>query len=158
LAGRDILENDGTQAVHRRNVGKGMVIWTPYSIGMEYYVRQDERASLIGRMTELVGDSSIFNGRQLPTTVGACCWKSNDDSAVFVDLVNYDWDAAADSVAPAHDLCFSIRSPAAGARAAEVVTLTPDSLPPATVDVRDDWFEVRLPQLHYFASVKITLK
>lgn len=42
-------------------------------------------------------------------------------------------------------------------RVAEVVTLTPDSLPPATVDSRDGWFEVRLPQLHDFSSVKISL-
>jgi hypothetical protein len=31
-------------------------------------------------------------------------------------------------------------------------------LPPAAVDLKDDWLEVRLPQLLHFSSVKITLK
>ncbi|MHB9079469.1 MAG: hypothetical protein ACYC3X_18480 [Pirellulaceae bacterium] len=133
------------------------MIWTPESVGNEYYVRQNERASRIGRVAELVGESSILNARQLPTTVGAFCWKSDDDRAVFVDLVNYDWDAAADRVTPVNDLSFSIRCPA-GVGEAEVITLSPDSISPATVELKDDWLEVRLPQLHHFASVKITLR
>jgi hypothetical protein len=123
-------------------------------VGMQYYVRQDERASLIGRVTELVGESSILDARRLPATVGTFCWKSDDGRAVFVDLVNYDWDAEADRVTSARDLTFGIRRPE-GVRGAEAATLSPDLLPPAAVDLKDDWLEVRLP---HFSSVKITLK
>jgi hypothetical protein len=37
LAGVDILENGGSSDVRRRDVGKGTVIWTPESVGNEYY-------------------------------------------------------------------------------------------------------------------------
>jgi hypothetical protein len=157
LAGVDNLESNGSSGVHRRNVGAGLVIWTPESVGMEYYVRHDERASLLGQVTELVGESSMVDARHLPATVGLFGWKSDDGRAVFWDLVNYDWNADTDRVTSASDLCFRVRRPE-GIGGVDAVTLSPDSLPPAAVELQDDWLDIRLPQLLHFASVKITLK
>ena len=157
LVGIDFTKAAGTARVHRRSLEKGAVLWTPEPVGMDYYVHETQRHSRLPTLKELVGDSAVFDGRELPSTVGAFCWKSADKAVVFVDLVNYNLDAEADRLTPARDLSFRVPI-GAKTRKVETATLSPDSLPPATVEIRDGWAVVRLPQLLHFASVKLLLE
>jgi hypothetical protein len=155
LVGIEFAETAGPAGVHRRSLNKGAVLWTPEPAGMDYYVHESQRHNRLPAFVELVGDSAVFDGRQLPSTVGAFCWKSADGAAVLVDLVNYDLDAEADRLTPARNLTFRVPLATKSGRA-EATTLSPDGLTSATVEIKGGWAVVRVPQLLHFASVKLS--
>ena len=71
---------------------------------MEYYLRHEERPARLGKLAELTGRSEILDAPELPSTVGVFCWQAADGRTLFADLVNYDFDAAADCVTVAEGL------------------------------------------------------
>jgi len=148
-----VVSGDGAP-VHTRKVGKGTVIWTPTPMGLDYFVKDKERPSLLPRLLEMVGDSVLLDGKDLPSTVGVFLWQSSDGRTRFADLVNYNLDADADVVRPAENLRFRMRLPD-GCGGVQVTTLSPDEAAPATVAVEDGWAVVHLGKLIHYASVKV---
>jgi len=140
--------------VFEKRLGKGMIIWTPDSIDIAYYLTERQRPLLLKQMTELVGRSSFLDARDVASTVGIFCWKSAAGSTLFADLVNYNIDPELDKVTPAKDIVFKMKAPL-GATDVHVTTLTPDNTTPATAVISDGWVRVTLPELNHFAGAKM---
>jgi hypothetical protein len=86
--------------------------------------------------------------------VGLTVWKA-EGGAVFADLVNYDIDLAKDAMRPAEGLEARVRVPEEW-RTVEAMTMSPDGVEAAKVEVAKGWATVRLARLVHYASVKIT--
>lgn len=85
------------------------------------------------------------------------CWRAADGRTLFADLVNYDFDAAADRVTVAEDLTLRIRLPQSTTDH-EVTTLSPDEEAPATAKMEGGWATLHLPRLKHYASVKLVAR
>jgi len=162
LVGMDLSTNakgkpkasSGGSTAHVRNLGRGVVVWTPAPVGMQYYLDERQRPSRLPTMARMVGRSALIDGGNLSSTVGIFGWQSDDGKTVFADLVNYDLDAESDRVRPARNLRFRIRLPQ-GWQRVQAATLSPDDTPPATATTRDGWAVVDVPSLAHYASVKL---
>lgn len=124
------------------------------SIGMDYHLRHDARASLLPRLAGLLGPSTVADGSGLPATVGLSVWRARDDAALYADLHNYDIDLAADRVRPAEGLALRLWLPD-GWGAVEAVTLSPDDDAPARVNVEGGQAAIRLDRLTHYATVRL---
>lgn len=147
----------GGTEIHTVKHGAGTVVSTPASLGMDYYLKEKERPGLLGQLAELIGTSELLDARTLPSTVGAFCWKSPDSRTLFVDLVNYNIDPAADRISAAENLSFRIRV-ANGTKEVEVKPISPDDDAGAAATLEGDWATLRVPSLQHFISVKLTIK
>ncbi len=152
LVGQDMSQT-GDQ-VRTQQEGQGTVVWTPAPIGIEYYIQHEERSDRLDELVTLIGPSDVLDGAQLPSTVGVCCWQSADGRTLFADLVNYNFDPAADRVATAEGLVLRLRLPP-GTTNLHVTTLSPDEEVSATAKLDGGWAVLQLPRLKYFASVKL---
>ncbi len=156
LVGRDLtLTGEERNQVSVHPWGRGTVLWTPEAIGMEYYLKDRERSARRSTIEEMVGVSHLLDPGNLPSTVGIFCWQSPVEGALFTDLVNYDVDIKADVVKPVENLTFRIALPK-GWRRVKAETLTPDNLPPATIDIKQGWAAVSLPRLDHYAAIRFT--
>ena len=155
LVGQDMSQT-GDQ-VWTRQLDQGTVVWTPAPVDIEYYLRHEERSARLGKLTELTGPSDILDAPELPSTVGVFCWQAADGRTLFADLVNYDFDAAADRVTVADGLSLRMRLPP-GTTDIEVTTLSPDEEAAATAKLEGGWATLHLPRLKYYASIKLVAR
>lgn len=133
-------------------VGKGHVVWTPDPVGMDYYLHHTERSKRLPALMQLVGNSQVVQTEDLPATVGLSLWQNKRNQALTIDLNNYALDADTDSIHPAENLTFRIRVPDNG-KMLRITTLTPDSIPPATMALDGGWATVRLQRLEHYAAI-----
>ena len=140
--------------VYKRNVGKGMIVWTPDAVDIAYYLNIDLRPQLLGDIANLVGKSSVINADGVLSSVGIFCWMSTKGSTVFADLVNYNINVDTDYVTPAKGVTFKMRAPK-DAKSVRAITLTPDRTAPARAVIQNGWASITLPELAHFASVKL---
>ena len=147
---------DSAVAAIETAIGKGSVRWMQHNPGSDYYLHHTRRAELLPPMVKLLGVNSLVRSGSLPSTVGVFLWRSADRKQIFADLINYDLDADKDQMRPAEDLSFSIRVPANWA-APRAETISPDASAVAMVTWDKGWANVRLPALHFFASVKLSV-
>ena len=165
LAGTDIsgakgvdptLGSNVSGTIVSRNVGSGEVAWMARPIGYDYYfLNAAGRPGLLGDLTGFVGSAGIFDGGSLPLNVGSYLWKSTDGKTLFVDLVNYDIDAASDRIFDQGALNFRIRLPE-GATSANAKAISPDGDFTVAAVVNGGYIDVTVPSLHIYTSVKIT--
>jgi hypothetical protein len=167
LVGKDISNAQGSdlnaadantdETIVTNTVGKGTVVWCAAPIGHTYFQNMDERKDILPKILEMVGGTSVFDGSSLPSTIGSFCWKSNDSSSLFVDLVNYNVDVDKDVVTPEKNLTFKVKLPE-GASVSSAKAYSPDLKTPVDVkpEVKDGWATVTLPDLNIYTSVKLS--
>ncbi len=140
--------------VHIQKLGKGTVIWSPETLGMDYFINENERITILNSIVDLAGPSKLLSAPNLNSTVGIFCWKSIDGKNLFADLVNYNIDLETDTLTPATNIVFKLRVPKNYA-VLHSKTLSPEKIPPAEVKSKKNYVYVRLPELLHFASIKI---
>lgn len=155
LVGQDMSQ--GGDRVWHRELDQGTVVWTAAPVDIEYYLREGERPARLGQLAEMVGPSRLLEAPELPATVGVFLWQAHEGQTLFVDLVNYDFDPAADRVQVAQDLRLRVRLPR-GTTDIALATLSPDEQATATAEMEDGWATLNLPRLAHYASVKLVLK
>ncbi|MHB0998555.1 MAG: hypothetical protein ACYC27_04855 [Armatimonadota bacterium] len=151
--GMNDYKGDGTKRLY----GKGSVVWTPKSLGADYYLKSSERASLLPGLVAAADPYSRIDAIKLPTTVSISIWESTDGNMIYTDMVNYNVSQDSDNMIRAEDLVFRIRVPE-GWNAVTTSTVSPDRVKSADVSIENGWATIRLPKLVQYASVRITRK
>jgi hypothetical protein len=128
-----------------------MLAGTP---GMDYYLKADRRAVLLAAMRETIGRSTRLRTQAVPSTVGVWLSATPDGRTQFLDLVNYDYDPAADTVRPQNGLELALKLPAAGTEPSVRVLGGRGS---ASVAVRSGWALIRLERLDADAILELKL-
>ena len=136
-------------------MGEGRIVWSPEPVGMDYYLNEADRPARLPELLHLVVASDLLDPGNLPATVGAYLWQSQDGTSLHVDLVNYDLDLQDDRITAAKDLAFRLRLPE-GWKDVTLDTITPDGTEPATWELADGWVKIRLGSLVHYACVKLS--
>ena len=123
-------------------------------VGYTYWHKDGDRTKLLPAMVELIGGTSLFDGRGLTGYTGSCLWRSGDGRTLYVDIYNTDIDVKADRLRPQGAMSFRIKLPFYdGMPSVRVVSPAGNYSPKASM--ADGWLRVDIPKLQHYASVII---
>ena len=170
LIGKDVSDAPGMtnyydvsndNAIYTNAVGAGMVVWTANPVGYDYYMEEYDREVMLPAILEMVGATkTLFDGSNLPLTVGSNVWTSADTTSIFVDLVNYDIYLEEDEVTSAAPLSVKVklgdRMDAATLKAQLIGPDVEGYITDTEVVVEDGWATVNVPSFDFLVSVKLS--
>ncbi len=151
-----------------RNVGSGKVLYIKDNIGQNYYNAStlSARAALLPNFTSamnqiLESDRSLTvltPGAGVSSSVGLTVFENSCNSNMFVDIVNFDLDLAADTMTDTTELKFTINLPIWMQSSLEVDIFSPQAITPSVSisPVGLDQLEITVGSVNHYASVKIS--
>ena len=138
--------------------GDGVILWCPQPVGYTYFMNENSiRSNFLPLIRDMVGGTaSLFETIDMPDTLKAYLLQSDDGQQIFVDLVNYNINVAADQVEPSGAVAFRVRLPY-GMEDAAALVMSPDMKKSQMLDVKidDGWAEIHLDNVEIYSTVKL---
>ena len=151
-----------------RSVGSGKVLYIKNNIGMNYFNASSlsSRAALLpnfaGAMNQILGNNRdltvLTPGAGVTSSVGLTVFEDPCTSNLFVDIVNFDLNLAADTMTDTAELNFTIYLPEWMRGNLEAAVFSPTNvLPSVSVNPQPpDRLEITIGPVGHYASVKIS--